>query len=126
MPASTIASTATRLVTSQISAGVVLHPAGPREMLAELAVAAARDPPLAVEDKAGRAGRPLIDRENHARRLSTGALQPVDAREVPELAGAVEEAAEALARRAVLEVQLDLADLQARRTTSTVIPISMP
>ena len=44
---------------------VVLDPAGPREVLLELAVGAAARPALAVEDEAGRAGRPLVDRQDH-------------------------------------------------------------
>ena len=46
---------------------VVLDPAGAREVLLELAVGAAGDPALAVEDEAGGAGRPLVDREDHGR-----------------------------------------------------------
>jgi hypothetical protein len=49
-------------------AGVVLHPAGLREVLFELAVGAAGDLAVLVEDHAGRAGRALIDGEDHERR----------------------------------------------------------
>ena len=45
---------------------VVLDPAGLREVLRELAVGAADALPLQVEHQAGRAGRPLVDREQHA------------------------------------------------------------
>ena len=58
--------------------GVVLDPARPREVLLELRVGAAGDPPLAVEDEAGRAGGPLVDREDHVG----------DYRSVPDLAAA--------------------------------------
>ncbi len=45
---------------------VVLDPARPREVLLELRVGAAGDPPLLVEDQAGGPGRPLVDREDHS------------------------------------------------------------
>ena len=45
--------------------GVVLDPARPREVLLELRVGAAGDPPLRVEDEAGGARRPLVDRQDH-------------------------------------------------------------
>ena len=51
-------------------ARVVLDPARPREVLLELGVGAAGDPPLAVEDEAGRAGGPLVDGEDHSRSVS--------------------------------------------------------
>ena len=44
---------------------VVLDPARPREVLLELRVGPPDDPALCVEDQAGRAGRPLVDREDH-------------------------------------------------------------
>jgi hypothetical protein len=47
--------------------GVVLDPTRPREVLLELGVGAAGNPPLAVEDQAGRPGRALVDREDHDR-----------------------------------------------------------
>jgi hypothetical protein len=46
---------------------VVLHPAGPREVLIELAVRAADRPPALVEHDAGRARGPLVDGEDHRR-----------------------------------------------------------
>jgi hypothetical protein len=45
--------------------GVVLDPAGLGEVLLELAIGAAGELRLAVEDQAGRAGRALVDREDH-------------------------------------------------------------
>ncbi len=48
-------------------AGVVLDPARPREVLLELAIRAARELRVVVEDEAGRAGRALVDREDHGR-----------------------------------------------------------
>ena len=50
--------------------GVVLDPAGAREVLAELAVATPSGPSLGVEDDAGGAGRSLVDRKEHARSLT--------------------------------------------------------
>jgi hypothetical protein len=44
--------------------GVVLDPAGSREMLLELRVGPTGDPPLGVEDEAGRPRRPLVDRQD--------------------------------------------------------------
>jgi hypothetical protein len=44
--------------------GVVLHLAGGREMLRELAIAPAEQPPVGCDDERGRAGRALIDRED--------------------------------------------------------------
>ena len=44
--------------------GVVLDPAGPREVLRELRVGPPRDPPLAIEDQAHGAGRALVDCED--------------------------------------------------------------
>ena len=67
IPASAIASIATRRRHLPDLAGVVLDPAGPREVLLELRVGAPRDPPLGVEDEAGRARRPLVDREDQGR-----------------------------------------------------------
>ena len=46
--------------------GVVLHPAGTGEVLGDLAIAAADRLGLLVEYQARRAGRALVDRENHA------------------------------------------------------------
>src|SRR6202011_810442 len=46
-------------------ARVVLDPAGPREMLGELAVGPADRLCLLVEDEASRAGGALVDREDH-------------------------------------------------------------
>ena len=46
-------------------ARVVLHPAGPREGLGELAVGGADRLGLLVEHEAPRARRPLVDREDH-------------------------------------------------------------
>ena len=64
MPASTIASHGDAAGHVPDFAGVVLDPARPREVLLELRVGAAGDPPLRVEDEAGRPGRPLVDRED--------------------------------------------------------------
>ena len=89
---------------------VVLDPARPREVLAELAVAAAGDPAVARR----RPGTSIpvvpwsIARITARQALTASALQPVDAREVAQLAAAMEEAAEALAGRPMLEVELDL------------------
>ena len=47
--------------------GHVLDPAGPREMLRELGVAAAEHVEGAIDDQAGRPARALIDREDHER-----------------------------------------------------------
>ena len=47
--------------------GVVLDPAGLREVLRELAVGAPDQLALEVEHQAGRARRPLVDGEQHAR-----------------------------------------------------------
>ena len=44
---------------------VVLDPAGLREVLSKLAVAAAAHPELLVDDETGRSRRPLVDREDH-------------------------------------------------------------
>ena len=49
---------------------VVLDPARPREMLAQLHVAAPADVEVVVDDEAGRSRRPLVDREDHANGLS--------------------------------------------------------
>jgi len=49
--------------------GIVFDPAGPREVLRELAVGAADQLALQVEDEAGRPRRPLVDGEQQARRL---------------------------------------------------------
>ena len=84
---------------------VVLDPAGPGEVLLELRVGAARDLSLAVEDKARRAGRPLVDGEDH--RPEANLRRPPRAGDVSELPSAVGEAADAPARGAVLEVELD-------------------
>ena len=43
----------------------MLDPARPGEVLRNLAVAAAGDPQVAVDDEAGRPGRALVDREQH-------------------------------------------------------------
>ncbi|CAB4346744.1 unannotated protein [freshwater metagenome] len=48
---------------------VVLNPAGLGKMLLKLAVGAAEQLHLGVEDEAGRAGRSLIDREDHRANL---------------------------------------------------------
>jgi len=44
--------------------GVVLDPTWPREVLLELRVGPTGDPPLGVEDEAGRPRRPLVDRQD--------------------------------------------------------------
>jgi hypothetical protein len=44
---------------------VVLDPAGPREVLAEFGVRAPARPPVSVEHEACRAGRPLVDAQDH-------------------------------------------------------------
>ena len=46
--------------------GIVLDPARLREVLRQLAVAAAEHAQVVVDDQARRAGRPLVDREDHA------------------------------------------------------------
>ena len=45
--------------------GVVLDPAGLREVLRQLGIAAANHVQLIVDDEAGRSGRSLVDREDH-------------------------------------------------------------
>src|SRR5207247_4732005 len=47
--------------------GIVLDPARPREVLSELAVSTPEHAQLVVDDEARGPGRPLVDRENHAR-----------------------------------------------------------
>ena len=47
---------------------VVLDPAGAREVLRQLRVAAAANRQLVVDEEARRAGRPLVDGEDHRRR----------------------------------------------------------
>ena len=46
---------------------IVLDPARPRKMLRQLGVAATVDVELLVDHEAGRAGRALVDREDHER-----------------------------------------------------------
>ena len=77
MPASTIASTATRRLTSQISAASCSTQPGPREVLLELRVGPAGDPSLPVEDQAGGPRRPLVDRQDQGRAPRTIVSRPV-------------------------------------------------
>ena len=63
-PASASACATTSEVTDQISCGIVLHPSRAREVLGELAVAAAPDLRLLVQDEDGRAGGALVDRDD--------------------------------------------------------------
>ena len=58
---------ATARVTSQISPASCSTQPGLREVLLELAVGAAGELRVGVEDEAGRAGRALVDREDHER-----------------------------------------------------------
>jgi hypothetical protein len=45
---------------------VVLDPSRLREVLADLAIPATDDAKFGIHDEAGRSGRTLVDRENHA------------------------------------------------------------
>ena len=67
---------------------VVLDPAGHREVLGDLAVAAAERSQLLVDDEARRAGRALVDREDHVpRTYPIEAAHEVDVDPVDELVG---------------------------------------
>ena len=94
MPAASSASRATVRETSQISAASCSTQPGLRKVLLELAVGAAGEPRLAVEDEAGGAGGALVDGEYHGREILPRDRRRRDAYtdEVGELAAAVNEA----------------------------------
>src|SRR6185312_12297479 len=58
--------------------GVVLDPPGPGKVLRELAICARAQSRLAVEHEAGRAGRALVDREDHGREANAGGSAATD------------------------------------------------
>ena len=68
-PASASASPATAWVTRPDLGRVVLDPARAREVLLELAVGAADELAVQVEDQAGGAGRALVDGQDHGGRI---------------------------------------------------------
>src|SRR4051794_20167865 len=87
--------------------GVVLHPAGTREVLLELAVAAPTRAPLLVKDDARRPGGALVDGQDHLAGTLSGA-PPRGSADVPELACAVEKASGSTSADPVRERKLDL------------------
>ena len=92
---------------------VVLDPARPREVLRELAVGAAAQLRLCVEHEAGRAGRALVDRENHRPGTYRAAATGRPRMKPSELAAAVHEPGSVAPRGPVLEVELHLLEPQA-------------
>ena len=106
---------------------IVLDPAGLREVLLELAVGAADQLRIRIEDEAGGAGGPLVDRQDHAREIyRREPAREVHAHEIGELAAAVNEARSV---RPVARCSRSSSISFTRppaRTASTVMAVSIP
>ena len=112
--------------TSQISAASCSTQPGRGKCWRELAVGATRDPALAVEDEARRPGRPLVDGEDHGgQAIPSGARGRRAGSRAAGGRGGRSRRACGRSRGAERSSSISRTSSPAR-TTSTVIPISIP